>query len=61
MELNENVVTFTPPLDETCSRDSITEVVTLWLTDYLARGRLVQMMSGKVRCLDGANFLQCNL
>lgn len=49
LELVDNSVTFTPPLDETSSRDSVSEVIRQWLADYLARGRLVQMISGKVR------------
>lgn len=45
LELVENVVTFTPPLDQSTAVVSVLENVTLWLEQFRARGLLVKMLN----------------
>ena len=49
LELIENQVAFQPPLDESTSNTSVQETVQDWLDGFLARGRLVEMLGGKVK------------
>ena len=48
LELIENEVAFRPPLDQSTSYTSVQETIRQWLDSFLARGRLVTMLSGKV-------------
>ena len=48
LELIENEVAFRPPLDQSTSYASVQETIRQWLDGFLARGRLVDMLSGKV-------------
>ena len=48
LELIENNVAFRPPLDQSTSYSSVQETVAKWLQTFLARGKLVNMLGGKV-------------
>ena len=48
LELIENNVAFRPPLDQTSSVVSVQELVSRWLSGFVARGRLVKMLGPKV-------------
>eukprot|EP00057_Strongylocentrotus_purpuratus_P006394 XP_011660868.1 PREDICTED: dynein beta chain, flagellar outer arm [Strongylocentrotus purpuratus] len=45
MELVENTVTYTPPLDQSTAVTSVLENVNRWLEQFRARGALVKMLS----------------
>ncbi|XP_076457719.1 uncharacterized protein LOC143291635 isoform X3 [Babylonia areolata] len=47
LELIENSVAFRPPLDQTSSVISVQELVSGWLSAFVARGRLVKMLGPK--------------
>ena len=49
LELIEKLVAFRPPLDQNTSDVSVQETVDKWLAMFLSRGRLVQMLGGKVK------------
>ena len=48
LELINNEVTFQPPLDESTSKTSVREIVDEWLTAFVDRGKLVQMLGSEV-------------
>ena len=50
LELIENNVAFRPPLDQSSSVVSVQELVSRWLSGFVARGRLVKMLGPKVSC-----------
>ncbi|XP_064599567.1 LOW QUALITY PROTEIN: uncharacterized protein LOC135466077 [Liolophura sinensis] len=52
LELVENRVAFTPPLDQLSSVVSVQEIVSQWLKGFLDRGRLVKMLGPKGSYLD---------
>lgn len=48
MELIENAVAFTPPLDQSTAITSVLENVNTWLEEFIARGMLVRMLNLEV-------------
>ncbi|ELU01785.1 hypothetical protein CAPTEDRAFT_107782 [Capitella teleta] len=52
LELIENEIAFRPPLDQSTSYTSVQETIHHWLDSFLARGRLIEMLSGKGSYVD---------
>ena len=48
MELIENAVAFTPPLDQSTAITSVLENVNTWLEEFVARGTLVKMLNPEI-------------